>query len=539
MNLQDRTDEARADEERSTQQRASILGFQYLDTRGVIANAPLLKDILSTDEMYQLKAIPYSQNERLLTFVITTRTPRQTIENLKSRFADYNLSFLIISETGFKEYMHRYDPPKVVHYDDIALKSEGVSETVESVSQTLETVRSEEILNYLITQADRLGASDIHFENAKDYVRMRFRVDGTLHLIAKLSKDKYRQLQSSVASKANVSVASPTPQTGHFTKELSRPDGTTRSLNMRVETVPTNFGQDDVIRIFNLTRELMKLDNLGLTDYQQQALKDVVSHPHGMVLVVGPTGSGKTTTLYSLVDQLNNPQRKIVTLEDPVEYAFDGVTQVPVKSREGATFADMLRAVLRVDPDVIMIGEIRDLDTAKTALQASLTGHLVLSTFHASNASTALTRLLDVIGENPLFASAIRLIVAQRLVRRLDDETKQPYQPDEHLQTEIRRLVESLPDGITRPDTNQITLYKPGKSEASPFGYSGRIMISEQLVMSPELRTLLRGNLANISSDNIQKLARQQGMVTLLQDAILKALQGQTSIEEVYRVVDA
>jgi type II secretory ATPase GspE/PulE/Tfp pilus assembly ATPase PilB-like protein len=184
-----------------------------------------------------------------------------------------------------------------------------------------------------------------------------------------------------------------------------------------------------------------------------------------MVLVVGPTGSGKTTTLYSIVNTLNSPERKILTLEDPVEYFLPGVTQIPVSGDTNAAgFAEKLRAVLRLDPDVVMVGEIRDKDTAKTALQAALTGHLVLSTFHASSAAAALTRMLDFIGMNPLFSSAIHMVMAQRLVRVLDDATKVPYQPDEGLKAQLQIIIGTLPDGVDRPDLSNVTLYKPGSS---------------------------------------------------------------------------
>jgi type II secretory ATPase GspE/PulE/Tfp pilus assembly ATPase PilB-like protein len=258
-----------------------------------------------------------------------------------------------------------------------------------------------------------------------------------------------------------------------------------------------------------------------------------------MVLVVGPTGSGKTTTLYSILDKLNISTRKIVTLEDPVEYSFEGVTQIPVNTKSGdESFAETLRGVLRLDPDVIMIGEIRDIDTAKTALQASLTGHLVLSTFHAADAASALTRMLDVIGDNPLFANAIRLIVAQRLVRRLDDATKQSYEPDERLASEINKIVERMPEGMTRPNLDQLKLYKPGTSSEIPFGYKGRLMIAEQLKMSPDIQKLLLQGPSGVTTKELKQLALEQGMTTLIQDGILKAVRGQTTVEEVYQNVD-
>jgi type II secretory ATPase GspE/PulE/Tfp pilus assembly ATPase PilB-like protein len=267
-------------------------------------------------------------------------------------------------------------------------------------------------------------------------------------------------------------------------------------------------------------------------------VNDIIAHPTGMVLVVGPTGSGKTTTLYSIINTLNTPERKIITLEDPVEYNMPGIVQIPVTGQlDNQNFAEKLRAVLRLDPDVVMVGEIRDQDTAKTALQGALTGHLVLSTFHAAGAAAALTRMLDMVGINPLFSSAMHLIMSQRLVRRLDDSTKQAYQPDEAMKKQLQAVIDGLPPGIEKPDINQITLYKPGCSAANPFGYSGQLALREQLVMTPGVQELLRLPPGQITTDALQDKAVSEGMKTMLQDGVLKALAGLTTLEEVYRVV--
>ena len=215
-----------------------------------------------------------------------------------------------------------------------------------------------------------------------------------------------------------------------------------------------------------------------------------------------------------------------------------GVVQIPVAGDESATgFGERLRAVLRLDPDIVMVGEIRDPDTAKTALQAALTGHLVLSTFHASSTSAALTRLIDFVGLNPLFASAIHLIMAQRLIRRLDQATRQPYKPDASLLAQLQAIVDSLPPHVARPSLENLTLYKPGKSDANPYGYSGQVAIREQMQMTPGVQQLLRLPPAQVTSDILEKRAIEDGMITMLQDGILKVIAGITTLEEVYRVV--
>ncbi|MCA9338489.1 Flp pilus assembly complex ATPase component TadA, partial [Candidatus Saccharibacteria bacterium] len=257
----------------------------------------------------------------------------------------------------------------------------------------------------------------------------------------------------------------------------------------------------------------------------------------GLVLIVGPTGSGKTTTLYSILNELNNDERKIITLEDPVEYRIEGITQIPVKSREGESFADKFRAVLRLDPDVIMVGEIRDTDTAKTALQAALTGHLVLSTYHASSAAAALTRLLDAIGENPLYASAIKLIQAQRLVRKLDDKTKQPVQATIELDQHLRRIISGIRAHVDMSFLSHAQLFKPGTSSEHPFGYVDQFAIRELLTMNPEMRQLLTRPAHELSTELIEEVAIRNGMLTMQQDGVLRALKGDTTYEEISRVV--
>ena len=311
------------------------------------------------------------------------------------------------------------------------------------------------------------------------------------------------------------------------------------NINLRVESVPAINGMDIVMRLFNMEASNYTLDRLGLNSIERSVVDNIIKKPNGLVLAVGPTGSGKTTTLYSMLNTLNIETRKIITIEDPVEYQFDGITQISVTSETGdeTHFADKLRAVLRLDPDVVMVGEIRDNDTAKTALQASLTGHLVLSTFHAGSSAQALTRMVDIIGQNPLFTSAIRLIMAQRLVRKLDNDTKIPYEPDEATKKQISDIIQTLPAIYMKPDISNLKLYKPGSSKENPFGYKGQIAIREQMVMSDALRALLSKPSAEITSQMIESTAIEAGMLTMLHNAVFKLLSGETTYDEVFRVL--
>ena len=530
--------DARYDEEQSTQRRARILGLSYTDT-SALATKPLFKDVLPLEEMYKLRVIPLQASQNALTLGITTTTSQQTINGLIQRFLDQRISYTLISDAGYREYMKLYDPPKQVVYQDISITGADQRSLIAQVSATLDQVRADDMLAYITQQAHKLGASDIHIENQPAGVRIRLRVDGVLHPVAQISHERTRMLTSAIASAANVSTSAPDAQQGHIAQKVKMADGEIVDVNLRVETVPAINGMDIVMRLFNMKADMYSLDRLGLTKNELQVVENIIKKPNGLVLAVGPTGSGKTTTLYSILNSLNSDERKIITIEDPVEYQFDGITQVSVTSQNSqeANFADKLRAVLRLDPDVVMVGEIRDMDTAKTALQASLTGHLVLSTFHAGSASAALTRLIDVIGENPLFVSAIRLIMAQRLVRKLDDTTKQPYVPEPAIIERLQAIIQTLPPNIQKPNLTNIQLYKPGKSEENPFGFKGQIALREQLVMTDGLRRLMQDRSTHVSSQDIEAMAIHDGMLTMLQNAVFKLLAGETTAEEVFRVL--
>ena len=531
-------DQARTDEEVATQRRARILGMQYVDTSGT--DKPLFQDLLPKEDMYRLRAVPLTVDRSNILFGITTTTPQTSMQELTNHFLEQHVTFAIISDGGYRQYMRLYDPPEQVVYHDIDINNADNQSIVEQVSATLEQVRADDMLAYLVSQAHRLNASDIHVECGAEDVRIRFRIDGVLHPVAHLSFEKYRILISAIASAGNVSTSADEAQQGHIAQRVTMADGSQVDVNVRLETVPTINGMDVVMRLFNMQQEMYQLDRLGLSADQRAVVDGIISKPSGLVMVVGPTGSGKTTTLYSMLNSLNTEERKIITIEDPVEYQFGGISQISVRSREGgndSSFADKLRAVLRLDPDIVMVGEIRDNDTAHTALQAALTGHLVLSTFHASSAAAALTRLGDVIGENPLFVSAIRLVMAQRLVRRLDDATKQEYQPSGAEMATIHDIVSSMPEGVERPNLDGLRLYKPGSSAENPYGYQGQLAVREQFTMDGAMRQLLETKQAILSTQSIEEAARQSGMRTMLQDAILHVCAGETTLDEVFRVI--
>lgn len=532
--------ERRELDEASTRQRAAIIGLPYFDTRSTEQTMPLVQNVLSIEEMRNNRVVPLSAGSESVPwhFGATTHTPQSFIKTKIKEYADQGMiaHFDLISDGAFVALMLRYDPPKVPVYEDITIATEGDSTTLLEVSKKLAEVGSDDILEYLIDQADKLGASDIHIENQRQKIRIRFRVDGALHPVADIDSDRYRIIQGALASRANISTASDKAQSSHMAQEITR-EGATRLLNIRIEMVPTMYGQDAVLRLFNFDDSMLNLDKLGIRPADRVQIDEVVKHPRGMVLIVGPTGSGKSTTLYSMINALNTTDKKIITLEDPIEYGINGITQIPIDTTNGKSFADELRAVLRLDPDIVMVGEIRDSDTARTAIQASITGHLVLSSFHANSTSTAFSRIIDMIGVNPIFASAIRLLIAQRLVRKLDDNTKQEYKPDEATKNWLRELLADLPPSVEKPDIDNCSLWKPVITPESPFGFKGRVVIMEQMIVSENIQKYLRGDVSDVNPEAIEKTAKTEGMITLLQAGALAALRGETTLDEVSRQI--
>lgn len=529
-------------EEKSTQQRAAILGLAYLDARDFEKTLDLVPELLPIADMHKNRMVPLQMGAENIPyrFGVSSQTPESVIKKIRQEYADRGreAQMFLLSQSGYTTLMNRYDPPKKIIYDDISIAKEGDSSTIEQVSKTLNSVGSDQVMDYLIDQADKMTASDIHVENERDHIRIRMRVDGVLHPVANISKEKYRVLMAAIASRANISAAAKTSQSGHIQKDIHR-EGATHLLNIRIETVPTMYGQDAVLRLFNFDESMLNLDLLGIPNKERSEIDEITSHPRGMMLMVGPTGSGKSTTLYSILNALNNSSRKIITLEDPIEYGISGITQIPIDTTHGQAFADGLRSVLRLDPDVVMLGEIRDVDTAKTAIQASITGHLVLSSFHANSTSAAFSRMIGMIGINPIFSSAIRLLIAQRLVRRLYDPSKEEYEPDEATKLWVQRTLKGVSqERLGGIDLNNFKLWRAKSHPNAPFGFVGRIVVMEQMVVNHQIQEFLRGDIADANPETIEKTAKETAdLITLIQAGTLAALRGETTLEEVNRAI--
>lgn len=377
------------------------------------------------------------------------------------------------------------------------------------------------LVNLIVQRAVEQRASDIHIEPFESRLKVRYRVDGVLTEVEAPPASSAQAVISRVKIMARLDIAERRlPQDGRIQLRVQG-----KELDLRVSTIPTAYGESVVMRILDRESVVFHFDSLGFTDAFREKFVDVLERPNGILLVTGPTGSGKSTTLYTALQRINTDDVKIITVEDPVEYQLEGINQIQAKPSIGLDFAGALRSIVRQDPDVIMIGEMRDLETCRIAIQSALTGHLVLSTLHTNSAAGGVTRLLDMGVEDYLLGSTVNGILAQRLVRRLDPETAQPYEPDADV------IAKYQLDQYT--DERPLRLYKPGSSEANPNGFHGRQAIMEFVVMTEPLRRLV---MQHADAGDIEAAAREAGMRTMYEDGIAKALAGVTTLEEVERV---
>jgi len=381
------------------------------------------------------------------------------------------------------------------------------------------------LVNQLIQKAAECGASDIHIEPFEGQLKVRYRVDGLLREVDAPPIQSTAAVISRVKIMANLNIAERRlAQDGRFKQRVRGVE-----FDLRVSTVPTMYGESVVMRLLQRDAVAMDFNSLGFNDAQEKTMRDILATPHGILLVTGPTGSGKSTTLYAALKHLNQPERMIITVEDPVEYNIRGINQMQVKPQIGLTFANALRSIVRQDPDVIMIGEMRDTETAEIAVQSALTGHLVLSTLHTNDAAGSIMRLLDMGVQDYLLTSAVVAIQAQRLVRTLCTDCREAYEPIDEVITRLGL------DRFTQGDP--MTLYRPiGCTHCGGTGYTGRLAIIEILLMSEQIRELV---LKRTDVGDIARLATEQGMVTMRDDGLCKAVAGLTTIEEVLRVTPA
>lgn len=381
------------------------------------------------------------------------------------------------------------------------------------------------LVNHIISQSVKARASDIHIEPSRDGFKVRYRIDGILYDLLTPPKWIQSALSSRIKILAKLNIAEKRlPQDGRFDVRIGN-----QEIDVRVSTIPTTFGERVVLRLLIKSNSLFHLEELGLDEMRLESMRNLIKQPNGIILVTGPTGSGKTTTLYSILSDINTPEINIITVEDPVEYQIEGISQIQVNPKIDLTFASGLRSIVRQDPDVILIGEIRDKETADIAVQSALTGHLVFSTLHTNDSASAITRLVDIGIEPFLISSSVNAVIAQRLVRTLCPLCKQPSSIDPKILARLRIGVDEIPSARET--------YAPfGCDECAQTGYRGRIGIFEFLMLDDTIKGLI---LDAFDANEIKKAALKNDMVTLRSDAMDKVFKGLTSVEEIVRVTQA
>ncbi|MFH1346884.1 MAG: GspE/PulE family protein [Spirochaetota bacterium] len=525
-------------EDKINEVKSRLLNVPYKKIKAGEVPDEVLK-LIPEETIRNYKVVPISRSADVLVVGMVYPDDVKAQEALKfiAKQARLNLGVYLTGYSAWEEMLRRYSPYK--NEVEMAIKSlnlrQGKEENPNSriVALEGEAVASEEapiirIVASTLKEAVWQKISDIHIEPQRDRLRIRFRLDGELSEIYSLPIELHQPILSRVKVLSNLKIdQTRAPQDGRFRTVLFG-----RDIDFRVSTFPTPVGEKVAIRVLDPTVGLKGLEQLGLVEHNYQIVKEGVERPYGMILITGPTGSGKTTTLYALMQIMNKEEVNVVSLEDHVEYFMDGLNQSQVKPEIGYDFASGLRQILRQDPDVIMVGEIRDNETAGLAVHAALTGHIVLSTLHTNNALGAIPRLINMGVEPFLLPAALNLVVAQRLIPRLCEKCRKAEPAPGKVQEIIKKEAENMPEE-TKDFKQPYEIYQPvGCPVCNGKGFSGRVALFEILKMTPELQDIIN---SSPTEHKILEEAKRQGMITLRQDGILKALKGLVSIETVLR----
>jgi type IV pilus assembly protein PilB len=502
---------------------AEQTGLDYVDVAmfEIDANASTL---LSPDLAHRYAVLPIAFDEGKLVVAMSDPANIFAIDDLRI-VTGYEIKPVVAAEGDLKQAIDKYSGMQDSVDDmvgDVADSLATGSSALETEADAGEESAVSKLLNLVITEAIHQGAGDIYLEPQEKDLRVRFRIDGVCQEVMRSPKKVQVQLISRVKISSGMDIAERrVPQDGRFGVVL---DG--HAVDFRVAVLPTVRGEMSVMRLLRHDSIMMSLTDLGFLEKPLEKITEALAKPYGAILVTGPTGSGKSTTLYAAINESNDPTTNLITVEDPVEYRLDGLSQVQVHERAGLTFASALRSILRQDPDTVMIGEIRDLETATIAIEAALTGHLVLSTLHTNTAPSAITRLTEMGVEPFLTVSAINCVVAQRLARRLCKECKEAYVPEE---AALERI--GFPFEPGKPPT----LYRAvGCKRCGMIGYKGRMGIHEVLTMTEPLERLA---VEHASADDLARQAIEDGMIPLKQDGFAKVAAGLTSLEEILRII--
>lgn len=529
--------------ERSTEMQAHTLGLSYINLERFPV-APETMKLLPQAQAEELRAMPFYHTTNELRLACTRPTPQvlKLVEDLKAKY-HIPVKLYLVTDRSFDLVLKQY-----LNLPTIRETKKGVEITAEDIARfqqdiTLLTdlqniiagVNISDIVTAFVALALQVNASDVHIESEEDDVKIRYRIDGVLNDAANLPHDDFPRISSRLKLLSGLKInVSGQPQDGRFTIFYNND-----KIDVRVSILPTTFGESIVMRLLRASAAGVDFDSLGLQGSAKERLLREIQKPNGMIITTGPTGSGKTTTLYSVLIKLNDSETKIITLEDPVEYKLKGINQSQIDHSRGYSFAEGLRSILRQDPDIIMVGEIRDFETADAAIQAALTGHLVISTLHTNSASGAIPRFLSM-GVKPfLLTPSLNAIIGQRLVRRVCPSCPVKDELDAETQARVQEALSTVSAAdlgdLAGKNAADIPFMKgAGCKECHGLGFKGRIGVYEIMAMSKALQALIDSG--SVSESAIQEVATKEGMITMLQDGLLKAARGMTTVGEVMRV---
>lgn len=529
-------------EEQLAKERAEKNHLPYVNLFLIAANLDALYAVEDT-VAFGLNAIPFQIDGKRLSLAAVD-PQNQELQKLRDKLSDqgYEVRLFVCSQRSFNIVAERYKnlPPKEkISYKEVAVSAkiiEKVSKTANSITSLKKIIAEQQnisqLLEVVIGAALGFDASDVHFEPQRESVLLRFRLDGILYDADNIDPKTYNLLLSRIklisGMKLNVGIS----QDGRFSVVLEN-----KEIEVRVSVAPAAYGETIVLRVLNPTM-LLSIEDLGFHDWLQNTLSQELRKPNGIILVCGPTGSGKTTTLYAFLSRLMTPEIKIITIENPIEYHIKGVSQTQVNDESGYTFPIALKTALRQDPDIILVGEIRDRDTAETATQAALTGHLVFSTLHTNSAAGAVPRLIELGVSGNSLSSAINVIFSQRLIRKVCPFCKELIEIPADIKSKIQKQIDALTNkNIKEKYSNLLSNAKMPISKGCPkcnsTGYKGRLAIAELFQNTPALHSLIS---AYPSVDVIEKTAREEGMVPLQTDGVLRIIEGITTVDEVERI---
>jgi type IV pilus assembly protein PilB len=517
-------------EDKLTEAKALQLGIPYISLESTSFSPQALSYIpRAVVERFQLIPFLFDDKAKTLSVAMANPVDLEAISFVQQKTGLTVKTFAASPSDVRKSIAQQYRQEIVGQVGEALKETEEYNKTrtIDStkIAEIIKEAPIAKIVSTILEYAVTSRSSDVHIEPQEDRVRVRYRIDGILYDRLSLPKTVQEAVISRIKILSEMKIDEHrSPQDGRFNFKVDD-----KEVDLRISVLPTTFGEKIVMRLLRKSGGLPSLNELGLGGTNLKNLESGILRPHGIIIVCGPTGSGKTTTLYSILSKLNTTRVNIMTLEDPVEYQIAGINQVQINPGVGLTFATGLRSFLRQDPNIILVGEIRDEETTDLAIQAALTGHLVFSTLHTSSASGALPRLIDLGAETFLLASTMNAILAQRIVRRICDSCKEAYTPQPQILAEIKSGL-----GFLYKENNDVKLYKgKGCNECGGTGYTGRIGIYETLTISEKIAALV---LQSADSGTIEKQAISEGMITMKQDGYLKALQGITTIEEIIRV---